>query len=181
MEDDRMTPEEREAFGRLPRERMPNSSVEERTVARLRRTGFLEPRPRPGWALSPAWGVAAAAAVVAIAVACFALGQWTGSRQTAEAMLALRGQDALTLAAEVQRTGTAYVRALTALAGTGAANPAARAQGREAAVAALHAAAETLLTLDPKDPVAARILMGLAGFDRTAGGEGRIEQGVAWF
>lgn len=184
MNDDELSPGERKALDALPRERIPNRGLEERTVRTLKNRGLLRAPGRSGITLSPKWATVLAAAVVAVVVGSFALGQYTGSRQTARAMLAMHEQDSFRLAAEVQRAGTAYIRALNALSESSRRrDPAAHEQGREAAVAALYAAAELVATLTPDDPLAANILRVSeeTSRDRSAAGEERAERRIVWF
>jgi hypothetical protein len=184
MNDDRLAPDERKAFEALPRERIPNPGLEERTVRTLRRRGLLRAPRRSGITLTPKWATAMAAAVVALVVGGFALGQYAGSRQTAEAMLAMHEQGTLELAVEVQRAGTAYIRALAALAESpGRGDSEAHEQGREAAVAALSAAAELVASLTPDDALATSILRVSEGTrrDRPGPGEAGAEHKIVWF
>jgi hypothetical protein len=66
-------------------------------------------------------------------------------------------RDSLAPAVEVQRTGTEYVAALRTLAERQG-NPAAQAQGREAALSALYGAAHELVRLSPNDARVHQIL-----------------------
>jgi hypothetical protein len=107
---------------------------------------------------------AAAAAAVALFASGLAVGQWLGARDTAKAMLALQRQDAANTAAAIQRTGSAYLSALGALAQASASgDPREVARGREAAQSVLQQAANEMVRLAPDDPVSAQILQ---GFDR---------------
>src|SRR5258708_600353 len=114
--DEDLSATEREAFEALPREVMPSRLLEERVVSELRAHGYLGVRH----ARHAGWGgmriTAAAAAAVALFASGLAVGQMLGARHTANAMLALQRQDAANAAAAVQRTGSAYLSALGALA-----------------------------------------------------------------
>jgi hypothetical protein len=183
MKDEELTPEERRAFDALPCERIPNHALEERTVQALRGRGLLGSPARPGILVQAKW-LAVAAAAVAVVVGSFALGLHTGSRQTERAMLAMHEQDSLRLAAEVQRAGTAYIQALTALSETPhRQDPGAHEQGREAAVSALYAAAEIVVSLTPDDPLATNIVRLSEEMERGRTGEGqaRAERRIVWF
>lgn len=184
-DDHELTASEREAFDALPREAMPSRVLEERIVSALRARGDLGTRPARGHAWD--WGrlplAAAAAAGIALFACGLALGQWLGARHTAEAMLALQRQDAASAAAAVQRTGTAYLSALGALAQASASSdPQEVARAREAAQNVLHEAANEMVRMAPDDPVSAEILQ---GFERakvqaqpaSAGGKQRL----VWF
>jgi hypothetical protein len=184
MKDDELTPEERRAFDTLPRERVPNRALEERTVQALRGRGLLGSPARSGITVSARRVTVAAAAVATVVVGSFALGLYTGSRQTERAMLAMHEQDNLRLAAEVQRAGTAYIRALTALSESPRRrDPDAHEQGREAAVAALYAAAEIVVSLTPDDPLATNIVRVSEEMsrDRSAAGGKGVERRIVWF
>lgn len=162
MKDEELTPSERKAFDSLPRERIPEHALKKRTMRSLRGRGLLRERSRPGITLSPAWAAVAAAAMVALAIGGFALGQWSGSRQTADAMLAMQEQNGLRLAAEVQRTGTAYITALNTLVeNLEGQDPELQAQGRQAAISALYAAADLVVNIAPDEPVAQNIVWAL--------------------
>lgn len=165
--DDReLTTAERERFEALPKEVMPSRLLEERIVSELKARGYLGERHprRPAW--RTAWGpfpiAAAAAAGIALFASGLALGQWLGSRHTAETMLAVQRQDAATAASAVQRTGAAYLSALGALAQASASSdPAEVARARETAQNVLHEAANEMVRMAPDDPVSAHILQGL--------------------
>ena len=162
MNDEKLTPSERQSFDSLPRERIPDHGLEERTVRELTRRRLLRERGRLGITLSPAWAAVAAAVVVALVAGGFALGQWVGSRQTAQVMLAVQEQNGLRLAAEVQRTGTAYITALNTLVENLKGQDAeVQAQGRQVAISALYAAADLVVTIAPDEAVAQNILWAL--------------------
>jgi len=176
-----LTPAERDAFTALPREAEPGRMLEERTVAALREHGLLGRRRRV-WA-RPAPLFAAAAAAVALFVSGLAVGQWLGTRTVVTSVASANHESALQMAAAVQRSGSAYVAALTALAQVAdSANGPSVEQGREAALAALYAAVGELMILAPDDPVtvALRDL-----FQRPAPSQGTAGQpeirNVVWF
>jgi hypothetical protein len=176
-----LTPAEREEFAALPRDAEPGRMLEERTVAALREHGLLG-RRRRAWA-RPAPFLAAAAAAVALFVSGLAVGQWLGTRTVVTSVASANHESALQMAAAVQRSGSAYVAALTALAQVAdSTNGPSVEQGREAALAALYAAVAELMILAPDDPVtvALRDL-----FDRPAPTQGTAGQpeirNVVWF
>jgi hypothetical protein len=166
---DELTAAERERFESLPREMMPSRLLEERIVSELRARGHLgeeQPVRRPTWRRS--WNpfplAAAAAAGVALFASGLAVGQWLGARHTAETMLALQRQDSANAAAAIQRTGSAYLSALGAVAQASASSdPKEVARARVAAQNILHEAANEMVRLAPDDPVSAHILQ---GFDK---------------
>ena len=157
--DSMLTPEEQAAFEALPKTREPGRLVEERTVQALADRGLLADRSWVGRGRvripSIAAGLAAAAALF---VGGIAVGQWLGSRAVADSMAAAQHETALEMAAAVQRTGSAYVTALAALSQLAdSSSNGAVAQGREAALTALYAAAYELVQLAPDDPIAVTI------------------------
>lgn len=163
-DDHELTVAEREAFEALPREAMPSRVLEERVVSALRGRGLIGARRarRPAWEWRRLPFAAAAAAGIALFACGLALGQWMGARHTAEAMLAVQRQDAANAVAAVQRTGSAYLSALGALAQASASSdPQEVARAREAAQNVLHEAANEMVRLAPDDPVSAQILKGL--------------------
>lgn len=164
MHDDEWTQEERAAMEALPRERPPDRALEERVVRALREEGLLERPAVLRFTLpSRGWIAAAAAAAVVIFAGGFVLGGWLESRHTTQVVMDMHQRDAAEAAAMVQRTGSAYVSALSALASyAGKARPQELAPAREAAVNALHAAANQMVRLMPEDPVAVNILQGMA-------------------
>ena len=162
-DEDQLTAAEREAFEALPREAMPGRLLEERVVSALRHRGLLGRQHvlrRFTWSRIPI--SVAAAAGIALFASGLAAGQWMGARHTAQAMLDMQKQDAASAAAAVQRTGSAYLSALGALAQASASSdPAEVARAREAAQSVLHDAANEMVRMAPDDPVAAGILKGM--------------------
>jgi hypothetical protein len=162
MNDEQLTQSERESLDSLPRERIPDHRLKKRTIAALRSQGILRKPARRGITLSPAWVAVAAAVTIALVAGGFAMGQWAGSRQTAQAMLAMHEQDGLRLAAEVQRTGTAYITALNTLVeNLNDQDAEVQTQGRQVAISALYAAADLVVNIAPDEPVAQNILWAL--------------------
>lgn len=167
--DTELTPEELEAFGRLPREAATSDLLEERVVRNLRSRHLLAPRRSPWYRGGQLAAGLAAALVLFLGGTVF--GQWMAGRTSAEALSAareLRSVDAQVAAAQVQQTGSAYVAALASLheqsgPGTqaGAAKNDALTQGWEAALSALRAATEELARMDPHDPRVAQALEAL--------------------
>jgi hypothetical protein len=170
------TPEERAALDALPRERPPGRVLEERVVRTLRARGVLRRR----WP-APVWLAAGLAASLALFAGGFSAGQWTMSRRVADSFRAAQETTARQAAEAVQRTGTAYITALAALArhadspGNGAVR-----QGQQAAWAALSAAATELSVLDPNDPVARSVRTILAAYEQPVSERSRA-RAVLWF
>jgi hypothetical protein len=161
-DDELLTAEEQEAFAALPREAMPSRLLEERVIAALRSRGYLGFRApsRHGWRWLPIG--AAAAASIALFASGLAVSQWLGARHTATAMLELQRRDAQNAAAAVERTGSAYLSALGALAqASSSADPNEVARARATAQSVLHQAADEMVRLAPDDPVSAQILKGM--------------------
>jgi hypothetical protein len=185
MHEDDLRPEERAAMEALPRERHPDRSLEERTVRALRAEGLLR-RPAVLRLTPPSFGwlAAAAAAAIVLFMGGFALGSWLEARHTTQVVLDMHDRDAMQAAAMVQRTGSAYVSALAALASySQRARQEEMAPAREAAVNALHAAANQMVRLVPEEPVAVDILQGLARAARgdTLGAGPEEPRRVVWF
>lgn len=173
MRDDRnddLTPAERAAFAALPREAGPADPLEERTVRALRAEGLLGGRYRRGWLLTPVRAAMAAAAVVALTVGSFALGQRAGAAgrpaggtlSSGPAPVRGSGQLPFATAADVQSAGSAYISALARLPGAASgADSAATVQSREVAIATLLGAAQLLMKMHPDQPLARDLLASL--------------------
>ena len=142
----------------LSREREASQLLEERTVSTLRERGLL--RARRTFRVNPAWLTGAIAASIALFATGVVVGQWLGTRNTANVMMALSRNDPARTAAQVQRAGTQYVNALQALGQLADSTNNLPAQGREVALAALYAAANEVLRFAPDDPLAEEILRG---------------------
>jgi hypothetical protein len=143
----------------LPKERETGRMLEERTVAALRKRGLL--KRKPARRFTPAWLAGSIAASIALFASGVVVGQMLGSRATTNAVIAMSQNPALRTAAQVQRTGSAYVDALQALAQLAdSTKTGVPAQGREVALTALHAAANEVIRMAPNDPIAAEIMRG---------------------
>jgi hypothetical protein len=113
--------------------------------------------------LPPLGWFAAAAACFVLFAGGFVLGAWIESRHTTQVVLDMHQKDAAEAAAMVQRTGSAYVAALSTLASFAEkSHPQELEPAREAAVSAFHAAANQVVRLVPEEPVAVNILQGMA-------------------
>jgi hypothetical protein len=184
MHDDDLSPEERDSLTALPRELDPPPELEARTVRALRARGLLRAPAPLRFAIPRAIWIGAAAASFALFAGGFALGSWLESRHTTEVVMALHQQDVSAAAATVQRTGSAYVSALAALAATAGTTRSPEAeQGREVAVNALHAAARQMVRLVPDDPMAVQILQGMERVSRGDSTRATAEEPrrVVWF
>ncbi|MGW8266608.1 MAG: hypothetical protein ACWGSQ_09590, partial [Longimicrobiales bacterium] len=221
MDENELTPEERMAFQRLPRESEPSRILEERVVSALREEGILrvgseasepvdgggpgrdggggrvpgEGRSRSGglW-LRPWMAAAAVAASLALFTSGIFLGQWMGTRTTAQAFLAVREQDATQLAMTIQEAGSQYVSALAALGElriSGSRESAPRGgsiltaadleQGREVALGALYGAAYELARMSPDDPDVLRVLQILDERRNREEGYAGSPRNLVWF
>lgn len=175
MFDDDLSPAERRAFEALPREQVPDPSLEERTVMLLRQKGHL-PTPlqvrRRHDAQAPRriWLIAgAAAAAVAIFASGMALGQYMGMSQTVLAVQ-MSSQTATEAAAHVRQTGDLYVAALASLGNLrDTSDVVGRERAKQTALTVLGAAAEQIAHLAPDDPLAAAVLRGLNQRSRNEG------------
>jgi hypothetical protein len=181
---DDLTPGEREAFAALPKERVPPGGLEERVVGALRNQGLLASSPRraEGTRIWRGWLVAAAAAGIALFASGMATGQWMGARNTADVVSAVLDGDALSRALQVQQAGSEYVRAvarLSDLADDLEVEVEDLRPGREAARAALHAAALELGRLAPEDATIQLVLAVLEDRGRRAE-EGMVRTTI-WF
>lgn len=177
-----LTDAERTAFDALPREARPGRLLEERTVAALRKRGLLGVRrPRRFW--SAATVAAGLAASIAFFATGLAVGQWMATRTMATSLASANQASAMHVAAAVQRSGSAYVAALAALAQfSDSAGAESVAQGREAALAALYGAVSELVLLAPEDPlsVTVRELLDARGGAGSGASETTIRN-VVWF
>ena len=145
----------------LPFDNSPSALLEERTVTTLRRRGLL----RSGRRMSSAWLVGSIAASLALFTTGIVVGQWLGTRTAVNAVAQIaQSGNAEAAAAQVQATGTAYVRALETLVNNNAGQSQGQpqsAEAREVALTALHAAANEVVRLAPNDPVVMKILQGI--------------------
>lgn len=146
------TPEESEILHRLaslPLEAEPARDLWPAVAARIA-------PPAQRTSRSPRRWLAQAAAALLLFASGVAAGHRWGLRAGAAPRVS-PARDPFVAAAEVQRTGTAYVAALRSLAectdGSGA-----REQGREAALSAFYGAANELVRLTPGDAGASQIL-----------------------
>lgn len=149
-----LTPGEREAFEALTRVRIPPAPLEDRVVEALVDRGLLQRSARrDGRARGfRAWLVAAAVAGLALFTSGIAVGQWLGSRNTADVVSAVLERDPAGRALAIQEAGSEYVRAVARLAELIDDTDAAElAPGREAARASVHAVLLELSRLNPED------------------------------
>jgi hypothetical protein len=182
-EHDALSAAERRAFDALPRERLPGRLLEERTVAALRARGILRSPPERRVRWRPRFLLSAIAASLALFAGGIGTGQWLATRQP-EQLAQPPMADAAEWTLNVQRTGSAYVSALTQLVeAADSADLRETAQAREVALAALWAAAGEVVRLAPDDPIAGQILRGFerARQQQTRSGEQPPVRQVIWF
>jgi hypothetical protein len=201
-----LTPEEKMAFQKLPREAEASDLLEERVVRSLREEGILashgwsggavveDSSPGRGLWLRPWMAAAAVAASLALFTSGIFLGQSLGTRSTAQAFLAVREQDATQLAMTIQEAGSQYVSALAALGELRIFDPsgdenqegvllsaADLQQGREVALGALYGATYELARMSPEDMDVLQVLRILEDRkDREEGYAGNARN-VVWF
>lgn len=181
--DEEMTPELRRHLAALPREREPGALLEERTVRALRERGLIETRKAGGRVrrIPMAWLGGAVAAGIALFASGITVGQWMGTRATAQVVQAVQAQNERQAALLVQQTGSAYVNALgqmAALSDSGRATPR---EGREVATKILRAAADELVRIAPDDPIAGAVLAGFQRADSAQAAGAGQKQRVVWF
>ena len=181
-----LTPAEEEAFDRLPRDRVPGPTLEDRVVGVLRQRGVLAQPHSRVIELTPRRIVMALAACLALMMGGFALGQWTGAHQDADHEPIPPEIRSVSLAAQVQQAGSAYVTALERFADRpDSINGEQAVQGREVALTTLCTAAGRVTHLVPKSQLAmqlsATLETDLSGqtaseYDEIAIREGRVIQ-----
>ena len=189
-----LTPEEKMAFQRLPREARASDLLEERIVRSLRDEGILGRGGKRGLWLRPWMTAAAMAASLALFTSGIFMGQWMGTRSMAQAFLAVREQDAAQLAMTIQEAGSQYVSALAALSelrasafgqggeeGGSLFSAADLQQGREVAFGALFGAAYELARMSPEDMDVLRILQILDERRDREDGYSNNARNVVWF
>jgi hypothetical protein len=176
--EDELTPAERDALARMPRELEPPRMLEDRTIKALRGEAVLTPAR---WSRRPVPRLfVGAAAGLLLYLGGLATGQWLATRQTADALKDLQQNNAMQAATLVQRTGSAYAEAIAGLSRIPAtADSQYLMQGREVALSAFIAAANQIVKLNPDDHVAVRILQALEHGDSSAVREGTRR--VVWF
>jgi hypothetical protein len=181
--DEEMTPELRGQLSALPRERDPGRLLEERTVRALRDRGLIE-APKAGGRvrrIPRAWLAGAVAAGIALFATGIAVGQWMGTRATAQVVQAVQAQNERQAALLVQQTGSAYVDALGQMAALSDSGKATPAEGREVATRILRAAADELVRIAPDDPIAGAVLAGFQRADSAQAAGAGQKQRVVWF
>ncbi|WP_420125089.1 hypothetical protein [Longimicrobium sp.] len=181
--DEEMTPELRSQLSALARERDPGRLLEERTVGALRDRGLIE-APKAGGRIRRiprAWLGGAVAAGIALFATGITVGQWMGTRATAQVVQAVQAQNERQAALLVQQTGSAYVDALGQMAALSDSGKATPVEGREVATRILRAAADELVRIAPDDPIAGAVLAGFQRADSAQAAGAGQKQRVVWF
>lgn len=157
-----LTPEEKKALETLPRDRMPSAALEDRVVGALRDRGVLEPPHRRVIELTARRITTVVAASLALLAGGFALGQWAGARQIASDDFVAPVESDVSVAATLQRAGSAYVMALERFAALpDSVNGDQAVQGREVALTTLYTAADQVTRLVPKNELAKQLLVAI--------------------
>jgi hypothetical protein len=161
-EETELTPQEKQAFETLPRDKMPSAALEDRVVGALQKRGALEaPRGRVV-VLNARRVVAVVAASVALLAGGFAMGQWEGARQAQTGDIVIPEATDISIAAKLQRTGSEYVQALELFAELpDSVDGDLAVQGREVALTTLYTAADQITRLVPKEELARQLLTAL--------------------
>jgi hypothetical protein len=184
MNDDELNTSEEEAMAALPRERAPSEFLEERVVRALRNQGVLETRKRRFLEVTSFRLAGAVAACIVLLIGGFALGRWTDSlRLVRTDTLPLEAGEA-SVAASLQRAGTAYVLALETLASMPeVARGDDMRQGREVALVTLYTAADQMARIVPRDLLARQLLQVIepGRGTRIGGRAGKDGTRVIWF
>ncbi len=185
MSNDELTPSELEALEKLPKERMPNAALEERVIKSLRAGGVLRGSGRPVLVLTFPRALAAVAAVLLLVVGGFALGRMTEPSTVQFEDTTVNETSDISVAATLQRTGSAYVQALenfAAFSDSSAGNEEMR-QGREVAIKTLSTAADKVSEFVPRRYLAGQLLEVMsAGESKTPGNkQQKIKQKEIWF
>jgi hypothetical protein len=180
LPEDELTAEEGAAIDALPKERTPPRVVEQWLLRTLHDRRILQPAGR---SMTPLKWLGAFAAGVLLFAGGMGAGEQLQSRADARAGRLMSSEDSRRLAAAVQRTGSEYVAAVARLRESIEAGASADqlAPGREAALAALEAAARELLTIAPEAGRAADIVADIDNAVPTPQDDPVRRRRVIWF
>lgn len=157
-----LTPSEKQAMETLPPDRIPNAELEDRVVGSLRHLGLLAPQRRRVIELNARRIAAVVAASLALLVGGFTFGQWVGARQVADNDFVAPENNGVSVAATLQRAGSAYVLALQRFAELPDSVDGDQAvQGREVALTTLYTAADQVTRLVPRDELAKQLMVAI--------------------
>ena len=154
-----LAPDEKKGLDMLPRDLMPTAALEDRVVGALRDRGLLAPPHRRVIKLTTRRIATAVAACFVLLIAGFALGHWVGAQQAAGGDTIAPEADDISVAATLQRAGSAYVMALQRFAALpDSVNGDQAFQGRVVALTTLYTAADQVTRLVPKNELARQLL-----------------------
>ncbi|UCG53262.1 MAG: hypothetical protein JSW58_06835 [Candidatus Latescibacterota bacterium] len=152
MNNDELTPSEKDALQSLPKERVPSAFLEERVVRTLRRRGVLRSPGRRMIEITGLRVAGAVAACVAFVICGFALGFWASAQEGVYKDMTTLEKNGVPVALSVQQAGTAYILALENLARVSGTTPSDELeQGREVALNTLYTAADQMVHIIPRD------------------------------
>jgi len=159
MSDEELTPSEKKALETLPKERMPRAGLEDRVVSSLRERGVLLARKRRIIHLSPFRVAGVAAAALVLLIGGFTIGFWASNMSAARATLYAQNLSDISVAASLQRAGTAYLLALEELAALpDSTHGEEMLQGREVALRTLFGATDRVTRIVPGSYLAGQLL-----------------------
>ena len=184
MNDDELTPSEKEALESLPKERMPSALLEERVVDALRSRGVLQPQNRRIVEMTAFRIAAAIAASILLLVGGFALGRWAAYRQSVQMDTTTFARDEASIAAQLQQAGTTYILALEHVASLpDSIGGDEKRQGREVALNTFYSAAGHVSKLVPRDYLAGKQSQTIetSGEGAAKGDAGKTKPLVIWF
>ena len=176
--DEQLSPEEKRALQSLPRERLPNPGLEERTVRVLRQRDILRPRR----AFTPLHVGLAAAAGLALFFAGVLYGQWGTDGLSGGQNVQQPAVNTQTASELVELTGAAYVNALSSFAlSSDSTNTDEWVRGRQAALEVFREAANEVVVLVPEDPLVGEILRGMEAVERVENSGNDETRYIVWF
>jgi hypothetical protein len=184
MNNDELTPSEKNAMEALPRERFPSAALEERVVKALRDRGVLYSGKGRIITVTYSKMAYAIAASIVLLVAVFALGRWSGSRQIEHMDITELTASEISVAASLQRAGTAYILALENFASLpDSASSEEIHQGCEVALSTFYTAAAQMTKLVPKSYLAGQLLQAIeiGVVPQTEGEAGKSGPRSIWF
>jgi hypothetical protein len=173
-----LTAAEKEALDKLPRDRVPSPLLEDRLAGVLRQRGILAPPRGRVIEVTPRRIIAALAACLALLAGGFAFGQWVGTHEVADDEFTAPEISNMSVAAQLQQAGSAYVMALQRFAELPDSVDGDQAvQGREVALTTLCTAAGRVSRLVPRSELTGQILTTLDAdwSARTTGDRGAID------
>ena len=184
MCDDELTPSEKQALEALRRDKPPSEFLVERVVRALRVRGVLEGRRRWFLEVTSLRIAGAVAACIVLLIGGFTLGRLSDSLGSSSAGALASKTSETSVAASLQRAGTAYVLALDTLASMPETAPGDEVrQGREVALVTLYTAAGQMARIVPRDLLARQLVLAVEAEEGApAGGRAQAHVSrVVWF